>query len=378
MPASRPQQLVQLQALRAYAAVIVALVHILHDLDQTTGTHYFYTTPFDLKSGVDLFFVLSGFIIVYVSAPFMGEVSYRPRFLFRRLTRIAPAYWLYTSLMAIIVLGLPQLAPNTTTSPIHMISSYLFLPWPAPDGALGPILGVGWTLLYEMMFYLVFSLMIGLRLWRAIAATGAVFLSLIALRFSFGTSLPFYLDYWSNPIILEFLAGAVIGGLFVSSNRRFSWPLGAGLITLAFAWLVGVHQIDALKALPRVIALGVPSAAIVFAMTMAAERLPMGLSQPRWLVRIGDSSYSLYLSHFFAIGAGVFILEKSGVLALLPAWAWITPLLGLCIAVGLLSYYLFEKPLMDAARRVERSWLSPKPDRPQTSLATRDQTNVRL
>lgn len=333
--------------------MIVALAHIFHELDPVFGTHMFENVWYDLRSGVDLFFVLSGFIIVFVTGRHFGNASYRPNFFYRRITRIVPIYWVYTSLMLAIVLAAPSLAASVKTSPEHTIASYLFIPWPNPDGALGPLLGVGWTLLYEMMFYVTFTFVIGLKMWRAIGALAVVFIGLVVARALFHTQMPFYLDYWSNPMILEFLAGAVIAGLYLQFRTRFHWALGLGLTLFAFAWYAIGWHMPAFAGQERVVLLGIPSALIIFALTFGTKGLPAGLKWPHWLVVVGNSSYSLYLSHFFTIGASVAILEKLGLIQRLPAVSWILPILAVCVIVGLVSYLLIEKPVMEFARRQE-------------------------
>lgn len=343
----------QLQVLRAHAAILVVLAHIFYKLDPVFGTQMFDNMWYDLRSGVDIFFVLSGFIIVFITARQFGNPAFRPTFLYRRVTRIAPVYWVYTTIMLAIILAAPMLSPSVKTSPLHTLASYLFLPWRAPAGGLGPILGVGWTLLYEMMFYVAFSAVIGLRMWRAIGVLGAAFAGLVLVRVLFFPNLPFYLEYWTNPIILEFVAGAVIAGLYLQYSTRFHWGYAAGLIAVSFAWYVAARQMPAFQEQERIFRDGVPSALIVLALTFGTKGIPAGVSWPRWLVFLGDTSYSLYLSHFFSIGIVMVVLERLGLLQRMPAEAWILPLLGACIAAGALSYLLIEKPVMKLARRHE-------------------------
>jgi len=344
----------QLQVLRAYAAMVVVIAHIFHELDPVFGTQMFDNMWYDLRSGVDIFFVLSGFIIVYVTAGKFGQGGFRSTFLYRRVTRIAPVYWFYTSIMLAIVLFLPALSPSVKTSPMHTAASYLFLPWRSPTGGLGPILGVGWTLLYEMMFYVVFSLVIGLRMWRAIGVLGLVFGGLVLVRVLFFPGLPFYLEYWTNPIILEFLAGAVIAGLYLQFAKRFHWGFAAALIAFSLAWYVAARQVPAFLEQERIFREGVPSALIVLALTFGTKGIPAGLTWPKWLVLMGDASYSLYLSHFFSMGIAMVVLEKLGLLPLLPAEAWILPLLAACVVASIISYYVIEKPVMGFARKYEK------------------------
>ncbi|MCA8899785.1 MAG: acyltransferase [Hyphomonas sp.] len=350
MVKARQGQLDQLQVLRAFAALIVALEHVFHELDPVLGTHLFGNMWFDLQSGVDLFFVLSGFIIVYVTRDWFGNASFRNTFLYRRITRIAPIYWVYTTLMLGVIVLAPQLT-TVQTSPLHTLASYLFVPWPFPTGGIGPILGVGWTLLYEMMFYVCFAFVVGMRMWRAIGTLALLFGSLVLLRIAFFPNMPFLLSYWSNPIILEFLAGAVIGGLYLQFGKRLHWGVAAGLVAFAFFWLVLAKQVPAFEAQERIFREGVPAAIILFALTFGTKSLPANLSWPKPLVQLGDASYSLYLSHFFSIGLTLAIAGKLGIMGWFPPIVWIGVLMAACITVGMVSYLLIEKPVMNLARR---------------------------
>lgn len=343
-------QLDQLQVLRAYAALIVALGHVFHELDPALGTNMFRHMWFNLGSGVDLFFVLSGFVIVYVTRDWFGNASFRGTFLYRRITRIAPIYWVYTSLMLAVIVFMPQLT-SVETTPMHTLASYLFLPWPFPNSGVGPILGVGWTLLYEMMFYVCFAFVVGLRMWRAIGALALFFGALVVMRYAFSPNLPVMLDYWANPIILEFLAGAVIAGLYLQTRKRIHWGISAALVVFAFGWFVLAHQVPAFEAQQRIFREGVPAAIILFALTFGTRGLPAGLSWPKPLVMLGDASYSLYLSHFFTIGLVLAVAGKFGIMGWFPSIVWIFILLAACIAAGMLSYLLIEKPVMNLARR---------------------------
>ena len=351
MARTKKGQLDQLQVLRAYAAIVVALAHVFHELDPVFGTHMFENMWYDLRSGVDIFFVMSGFIIVYVTRDWFGNASFRSTFLYRRITRITPIYWFYTTLMLAIVLIAPQLSPSVKTSPMHTLASYLFLPWVSPTGGLGPILGVGWTLLYEMMFYVCFTAVIGFRMWRAIGALALFFGGLVLMRIAFFPDMHFLADYWSNPIILEFLAGAVIGGLYLQFSTRFHWGFAAVIVALSLAWYVLARQVPTFLEQERIFREGLPSALILFALTFGTKGLPAGIKWPKSLVTLGDSSYSLYLSHFFSIGIAMAVFEKLGVMGWLPPLVWVVVLLAACIVAGVISYFVIEKPIMALARR---------------------------
>jgi exopolysaccharide production protein ExoZ len=112
-------------------------------------------------AGVDLFFIISGFIIVYASEPLFGKPAGPQVFFLRRLIRIAPLYWTVTAFFIVLFLASPNgfaatiAASNTSIGAI--IASFMFLPFARPDGTMFPLHSVGWTLNYEVFFYVIFE-----------------------------------------------------------------------------------------------------------------------------------------------------------------------------------------------------------------------------
>src|SRR5262249_39672775 len=138
-----PATLDSLQALRAVAALSVVLYHI-----DFIGRGAF---------GVDIFFVLSGFIICHVTA------ADRQHFLLKRLIRIVPLYWARTLVVCALALAAPRLLQTTSDSWMGLLKSLFFIPYEKESGRVYPVLFLGWTLNYEMFFYVVFSIALALR-----------------------------------------------------------------------------------------------------------------------------------------------------------------------------------------------------------------------
>ena len=136
--------LAPIQGLRAIAALSVSVVHFntLWLILQGRGSEPMILYP--LASGVDIFFVISGFIMVYSTERLFGQAHAPLVFLAKRLARIVPLYWLTMSI-AILV-------QQTPIDPITLIKSYLFMPFATPDGEMHPIYGIGWTLEFEIFF----------------------------------------------------------------------------------------------------------------------------------------------------------------------------------------------------------------------------------
>src|SRR5262245_21275262 len=154
-PERSRRSLLSIQILRAAAALGVVLAHIFPSA--VIGT-----------AGVDLFFVISGFIMVYASDRLFERRDAPRIFFLRRLARIVPLYWAVTAvLVAYPLLAGVDLAA-VSLSPGVILGSFLFFPVPRPDGSLLPVHFLGWTLDYEMFFYVVFAGFIVLSRQRAV------------------------------------------------------------------------------------------------------------------------------------------------------------------------------------------------------------------
>ncbi|MDB5937705.1 MAG: acyltransferase, partial [Polaromonas sp.] len=159
MPA---KQFIGVQILRFVAAMLVVVMHITEAISvRITGAgpdHYWSAGAI----GVDIFFVISGFVMAMSTArlPAGNQTNWQAAWIFmkRRLLRIAPLYWFYTLLKAALVLILPSLALRSSIDMQHLLASMLFIPALSPWGLVQPTLPVGWTLNFEMLFYVVFAI----------------------------------------------------------------------------------------------------------------------------------------------------------------------------------------------------------------------------
>ncbi len=231
---ARPQRLDGIQWLRGAAAALVVVEHAKNAI----STELLKLTPgesplsiFPFAAGVDIFFVISGFIMAHASAQLFGRPgSWRP-FMIRRIARIAPLYWLLTSVMIVLFAAIgSRMWRESSWGAIA--ASYLFLPASNPEGQAFPMLVTGWTLNYEMAFYVVFALFIGFGRSVALSLTVATILAVAMSGLVFAPTAT-ALRFWTDPIILEFAAGI---GLFASSSapvwrsgsqrgrRSCSWP----------------------------------------------------------------------------------------------------------------------------------------------------------
>jgi peptidoglycan/LPS O-acetylase OafA/YrhL len=149
------------QVMRAMAALAVCSGHLFHEVylfNPSSTIKFLNELPWGM--GVDLFFVISGYIMMKTSRNCFGRDGAASGFFLKRLVRIVPSYWFFTTLMLISTLLVPQELNSGVFTLPHTIMSYLFIPHfnPRVEGLLQPILGLGWTLVYEMFFYIVFAI----------------------------------------------------------------------------------------------------------------------------------------------------------------------------------------------------------------------------
>jgi peptidoglycan/LPS O-acetylase OafA/YrhL len=238
--------------------------------------------------------VISGLVMVYASDSYFGRARAPQEFFLRRLVRIVPLYWLTTTIVLLYLLLQYRDLARANFSPESAAASYLFIPWPQLDGYMAPVHGVGWTLNYEMFFYALFSLAVLFTRRTGVLLLAGLLFAFVG--FNYSVSLPLPLGYWAEPIILEFVFGMLIA---LALRSGFHIPRAwAGAIVLAGA--LALVASDRWPDVPRIIALGVPSAFIVGALALADYTAKPALAW-RALSFLGDASYSLYLVHPLAI-----------------------------------------------------------------------------
>ena len=336
------------------------LVVYHHARDRLPGFSEALPSPFG-EAGVDLFFVISGFIMVITtSAP-----PVRPRtFMLRRIARIVPSYWFYTTLLAgFVVLG-PAVLNIQVTLP-HYIDSLLFIPQSDPVGSLlMPLLQPGWTLNFEMFFYAIFAM----TLFASAAAHRVSILvltltALVAAGWILEPSGPL-LDTYTSPLLLEFAFGAIIGQLYATGGlERFARPVGWQMIfagvaicALGATYIVPQPMLDFQTEPLRVATYGLGGALVVVGALSLESRGTHAKPRPllRWLQLLGDASYALYLTHLFPIAVVRIVWVKSGMGTEGLSWtiAFLAVALPTAAAVGILTYWLLERPLTRAAQRM--------------------------
>jgi exopolysaccharide production protein ExoZ len=349
--------LFNIQFLRAFAAALIIWVHAQNLIASDS-------LPSALRDvgygGVDLFFVISGFIMVYITDDRgIGPIS----FMAGRVKRITPLYYFFTLLVAVIALLYPDQFGSTSVDIGSLTKSLLFAPFQKSAGKVYPLYYLGWTLNFEMFFYLLFAASLFLtRSVRTISVVGVLLILAII-----GRSIENLTDYgvaaffYTRPIVLDFAAGMLIAKYLPLFTRRLHpapWWLILALGTIWFILGEAVFKTGSAHIDPptdTLLRFGIPSALIVIG-AVGLERSGVRIGT-RWTRRLGDASYSLYLSHYLFIA---FIIAVAGRLALTEA----SRVLLLPVAIsgaffgGLVTHHLVERPLMgdfSTYRRVLRT-----------------------
>jgi exopolysaccharide production protein ExoZ len=320
--------LISVQALRALAAWVVVCHHfmqIFFDFHASGPIGQFFTDRGAV--GVDIFFVISG-LVIYLST--QSKDMPVGRFMVNRIIRIVPAYWVYTAAMGLLIVFARPWMPHTiaVVDWQHFILSLLFIPSENPGGyGLYPTLNVGWTLNYEMLFYLLFSLVFLFNPRHRPLIIGVALFAVCGVLARYGLISRFY----RNDIVYEFLLGIAIGVMY-----RRGWianGLWMPLMAIAGA-LVTIYQ---LPADDRFINWGLPSALIV----VACISMEPYFKGNRWLKALGDCSYSVYLLHVLVLYGGWLAAGRFG-LNPYAVFAVCVPVIGIGAWV---SYEWIEKGL---------------------------------
>lgn len=342
-----PTTFLTVQALRAVAALMVVVFHSLEVWGDRIDAHAPFVDWENGAAGVDIFFVISGFVMIVAARRLVDMPEGWLTFLRHRVVRIVPLYWLLTSLKVAAVLLLPWLAMRTSMDFGFIAGSYLFLPVIDQAGNFRPLIPMGWTLTYEMLFYAIFAAALALRIdvLRVIVPGLGVIALLGLLR---DASWPSWTILFST-IVLEFIFGVMLAK---ATLKGFRLSPRAALLTLAIG-VIGVLALPMISANMRVVMWGIPAFGVVAGAVslepIVARRLP------RWLLSLGDASYSIYLSHGFLIPVMVLIIGRTLPINIATQFVAISLCLFGSAALGWLLYGWVEHPMLKAIRRRKRS-----------------------
>ena len=332
-----------IQYLRAVAAMMVVWIHasyVIPGMAERVGAPYFG------GSGVDLFFVISGFIMVVTTA--RNDVTPQ-KFFMLRIIRVVPLYWVTTLAVVACEAG-GGCAPFETSfrdphPPIAIAKSLLFVPfsWLGDAKGLWPILANGWTLNYEMFFYALFALSLAAPRRVRLPVLGVTLGSLVVIGRVFGPFSSPLASFYSSPLLLEFVAGMILAHGWLRDGWRIGLTLSLLLIVFGFYCMGALHS--------RPVIMGGAFIAVAGCLNPRICAI-----QNRPLLELGNASYSIYLIHQFVLEALAWPWTR-----LFPRITWVSSVffvalaLVLCAVAGWLCYRFIEHPMTTQLRKLVKA-----------------------
>ena len=273
-----------IQALRGFTALFVALEHV----------RFLNCGAF----GVDIFFIISGFMAMFATH------NDTKHFMKKRLIRIYPLYALLTVGTFFLLLIVPGLFHLTEANPIYLVKSLCFIPFEISPGIIQPLVRVGWTINYEMLFYLLFFISFRIsHKYRGLicsALLGILVLLLQMLPLE-STCLRFYGDFIQLEFVFGILTYYIVRKLYqVCEEKSFtsllsylSIPIVLGL----FIYLAITKQHTDISGMGRVLYWGLPALIIV----LCTFIVNLNITMPKFMIVLGNMSFSIYLLHYYPL-----------------------------------------------------------------------------
>ncbi|OED13098.1 acyltransferase [Burkholderia sp. A2] len=321
-----------IQSARALAALAVVAYH-LHVLPSG-------------QAGVDVFFVISGFIMSCV-APYEGR-----DFLVKRLIRIVPLYWVTTLGIYAIALLRPHWLNTTTAAPDYLVKSLLFIPYVKENGHWGPLNLNGWTLEYEMLFYLVVAAALGCMRARHATAFAALTLALLCACVAvFDPRGATVAGHLGQPFVLEFGLGVVAHGVLQTGiAKRVAAPVWAAVAVAAIAAIPLLQMRHGTpEGFARVTLWGGP--AFVLIVALAALDKWNWTNGSRITAALGASSYSIYLIHPYVIGMAGKLAGLRADSHTLSGLSATCAIVGATCVCGYICHVWIERPMLKTLNR---------------------------
>lgn len=346
----KTNKLNSLQALRGIAALLVVMYHA-YVFSNSILNYNFLSGFFKFGyAGVDLFFVLSGFIIFYIHQKDFGNITKLKLYIVKRFVRVFPIYWVINLFIIPLYFFFPKFGGGYETQFNSIVSSLILLP---QDHF--PIISVAWTLTHELRFYFIFGLIILFGFRKSLPII--IFLMIGTLINSYqhliGT------NYVESPLLnsifshynLEFILGCIVAYIVTRHSliyKQLLLILGIiiyiGAAFLYESWGIGQGSVY------RIIAYGIPSAIIILA--LASYDLYRPKKIPDFMRFLGDASYSIYLTHYILISIIIRFFVYLNLEKFLNLFLTIILATVLTIFIGCLIHIFLEKPLLSYSRKV--------------------------
>jgi exopolysaccharide production protein ExoZ len=346
-------KLTTLQVGRAVAALMVLFFH----LGGTINAEKYYGLNFVPQlgvfrfgdAGVEFFFVLSGFLITFIH---YGDIGRREKifsYLKKRLVRIYPTYWFCLTLVIVAALGFASLRETLPSGFFTYLFTYLLVPQDKTivGGTGAPVLGVAWTLQYEMFFYLSFALFI-LSRFAGFLLLGAYLIGFVVVKFQGITGFP--MDFIFAEYCFMFLFGAIVGVLY---SRAIPVKLPKASFILGILGFALIAAVDVVyrdssyldNRMERKLGYSLFSALMIYALVTLEGAGAISVKN-RLLLLIGDASYAIYLIHFPIVSAVTkFFYHLFPKTSYFAVGNFLVCSL-ICIAAGIAIHLFFEKRIL--------------------------------
>lgn len=322
-----------IQLLRVVAALGVALYHI---------QFVYEASGLNLAFGVHLFFTISAFLSMYTTQ------NKKKHYVGKRLIRIVPLYWIMTFATFIAAKALPGLMPSTQADMKSLAFSMFFIPY-SRDGLraenmIRPLVGPAWTLNYEIFFMVIFAM----AMLISYRYRGIITVAILTIFLSLGRLLEInnaILQFWTAPYLADFIAG--IGAFYILKYLNDKQIGRRGRICLAvMVIMAGALMVWNGYPQPR----WVINAALSLAMLVSSVLALRGVRIPSMLLRLGDTSFSFYLIHYYVIIiiAKVFGLQNANV----KSFIGLALVFVVSEILADISYALIEKRLTKTLTKV--------------------------
>jgi exopolysaccharide production protein ExoZ len=349
-----------LEALRGIAATLVVLTHARYFMLNTANWEKADEILRPGAMGVDLFFIISGFIMAYSTRNSDGSLAYAKTFAIKRFARVWPVYAIITFCWIAATQDIGAYF-SSYDNVILFLKSIFFIPVTIDNPPyFGAALPLGWTLEFEMYFYAIFCASLCFKQWRWLALFAWMIATVLLIPMQQNPALSaydatrnlsysfVYFNLMSNPIIFEFLAGAAIGLLYLQDWARIRNPaIAYHLLGLSIALTIWLGY-------SRVVDFHGPTkwggALALTVLVMAIASKTVKIPAPRWLVWLGSISFSLYLSHTITHHYFGLAMLKLDMEAHTHSWGYIFMTTVTAISVAAVVHRYLEKMLSEAMR----------------------------
>lgn len=327
-----------IQALRFIASLMVVILHsFYYSLERLDSFGPSYQKG---SNGVPLFFAISGFVMMISIGDKLNLPGGWKNFLLKRIIRIVPLYWLCTSIKLLIAIIATKLVKHATMDASYIFKSYFFIPARNAENMIQPFLGPGWTLNFEMFFYLLLTLLIFLKV--RIFPFSILILSAVAVLSIFKTNTSSVVLFYANPLVLNFALGMIAAYLLLKekwvSNTIF---IATGIVALVLLFVPN-HFFGISYEENSFLTTSIACFLVIFGAVVL--ELNTKLKIPRWILFLGDASYSIYLIHPLIAPIAPTLLKKMH----LP-FPYLSVVLSIFVSLvaGSWVYKYVEKPITD-------------------------------